>query len=81
MDSAGGCAAFSVLPPDIGYTTIETKGNFSRPISRDTGVVRAEARVVAKGRQIISTETKVLSREGKLLAHGTSTIMVLGGGK
>jgi hypothetical protein len=42
---------------------------------------RAEARVVAQGRQIISSEAKVLSRDGKVLAHGTSTIMVLGAGK
>ena len=81
MDSAGGCAALSTLPVDTGYATIETKGNFSRPITKDTGRVRAEARVAAKGRQIISTETRVLSREGKLLAHGTSTIMVFGGAK
>jgi uncharacterized protein (TIGR00369 family) len=79
MDSAGGCAAYSVLPADIGYATIETKGNFSRPITKDTGRVRAKARVVGKGRQIISTETKVLSRDGKLLAHGTSTLIVFGG--
>jgi uncharacterized protein (TIGR00369 family) len=79
MDSAGGCAAYSVLPADLGYATIETKGNFSRPITKDTGRVRAEARVVSKGRQIISTETKVLSRDGKLLAHGTSTLMAFGG--
>jgi uncharacterized protein (TIGR00369 family) len=81
MDSAGGCAAYSVLPADTPYTTIETKGNFSRPISGDTGPVRAEARVMAKGRQIISTETKVSSRDGKLLAHGTSTVMIFAGAR
>src|SRR5271154_7296239 len=48
MDSAGGCAALSVLPADTGYATIETKGNLSRPIAKDAGRVRAEARVVSK---------------------------------
>src|SRR5271165_2541695 len=79
MDSAGGCAALSTLPADAGYATIETKGNFSRPITRDIGPVRAEARVIAKSRQIISTETKVLARDGKVLAHGTSTVMAFNG--
>jgi len=79
IDSAGGCAAHSTLPAGVGYATIETKGNFSRPITRDTGVVRAEGRVVAKGRQIISTEIRVMARDGKMLGHGTSTVMVLGG--
>jgi uncharacterized protein (TIGR00369 family) len=81
IDSVGACAGHSLLPAGARYTTIETKANFSRPITKDTGRVRAEARVVAQGRQIISSEAKVLSRDGKVLAHGTSTIMVLGGDK
>src|SRR5262252_3979023 len=56
IDSAGGCAGHSLLPAASGYATIETKGNFSRPITRDTGRVRAEARAVAQGRQVISCE-------------------------
>lgn len=77
VDSACGCAAHSVLPAGTGYATIETKGNFSRPIAKDTGRVRAEGRVVSRGRQIISTEAKVLGADGKVLAHGTSTLLVL----
>lgn len=78
IDSAGGCAGHSLLPAGSGYATIETKANFARPISKDTGRIRAEARVVAQSRQIISTEAKVLSPDGKVLAHGTSTLLVLG---
>jgi uncharacterized protein (TIGR00369 family) len=81
IDSVAGCAGYSLLPAGWSYTTIETKGNFARPITKDTGRVRAEARVVAQGRQIISAEAKVMSRDGKVLAHGTSTILVLGGVK
>ena len=81
IDSVGGCAGHSLLPIRVGYTTIETKANFARPITKDSGSVRAEAQVVAQGRQIISAEARVLSGDGKVLAHGTSTIMVLGGAK
>jgi len=79
IDSAGGCAGLSLIPAGAGFATIETKANFSRPMTKDTGRVRAEGRVVAQGRQIISTEARVLSRDGKVLAHGTSTLMVLSG--
>jgi uncharacterized protein (TIGR00369 family) len=79
IDSAAGCAGHSLLPAGVGYATIETKGNFSRPITKDTGRVRAEARAVAQGRQIISSEARVLGPDGRVLAHGTSTIMVVGG--
>jgi uncharacterized protein (TIGR00369 family) len=79
IDSATTCAAFSLLPAGTGVTTIETKGNFSRPITKDTGLVRAEGRVVTRGRRIISAEARVLDSSGRVLAHGTSTVMVLGG--
>jgi uncharacterized protein (TIGR00369 family) len=81
IDSVGGCAGHSLLPAGSAYTTIETKGNFARPITKDAGRVRAEGRVVAQGRQVISSEARVLSQDGKVLAHGTTTILVLSSGK
>jgi uncharacterized protein (TIGR00369 family) len=78
IDSVAGCAGYSLLPAGVGYATIETKGNFSRPLTADTGRVRAEARVVAQGRQIISAEAHLRDAKGRVLAHGTSTLMVLG---
>jgi uncharacterized protein (TIGR00369 family) len=77
IDSAGSCAGLSVLPAGCGYATIETKGNFTRPITKDTGRIRAEARVVGQGRQIVSAEARVMGPDGKVLAHGTSTLLVL----
>jgi uncharacterized protein (TIGR00369 family) len=81
IDSATGCAGLTVLPAGTGYTTIETKGNLTRPITPGTGRVRAEGRVVSQGRQIISCEASVRDQEGRVLAHGTSTLMVLSGVK
>jgi uncharacterized protein (TIGR00369 family) len=81
IDSAAGCAGHTLLPPDVGYATVETKANFTRPISATTGRVRAEGRVVSRGRQIITAESRVLDAAGRVLAHGTSTLMVFGGAK
>jgi uncharacterized protein (TIGR00369 family) len=81
IDSVAGCAGHSLLSPGMGYTTIETKGNFSRPITKDAGRIRAEAKVVAQGRQIISSEARVMAHDGRILAHGVSTIMVIGGSR
>lgn len=77
IDSAAGCACQSVLPEGVAYATIETKANFSRPITTETGRVRCEGRIVSQGRQIISAEARVLGPDGRVLAHGTSTLMVL----
>jgi uncharacterized protein (TIGR00369 family) len=76
IDSVTGCACHSLLPAGASYTTIETKCNFSRPIKMDTGRVRAEGRVVSQGRQIMSAQAQLTGLDGRVLAHGTSTIMV-----
>jgi len=77
IDSAAGCSGLSLLPPGYGFATIETKGNLSRAITKDTGRVRAEGHVIAHGRTIVSAEATVFSQDGKVLAHGTSTLMIL----
>jgi len=81
IDSATGCAGYSLIPAGAGFRTVETKVNLSRPITSDTGRVRTEARVVSQTRQIISTEARLTSRDGRVLAHGTSTLMVVPGSK
>ncbi len=81
VDSATGCAGMSLLPPGAAYTTIETKVNFSRPITKDAGRVRAEAWIVSRGRRILSAEARVTDTKGRVLAHGTSTLMVLERGR
>ena len=63
----------------MSYTTIETKANFDRPILKDSGRVRAEGRVVSRGRRIISCDGRIVDARGRILAHGASTLMVLAG--
>jgi uncharacterized protein (TIGR00369 family) len=77
VDSACGCAGHTTLPANVGYTTLETKVNFVRAITPQTGRVRCEGRVVAQGRTIITSEARLTDAGGKLLAHGTSTLLVM----
>lgn len=77
VDSCTGCAAHTTLPAGVGYTSVETKVNFVRAITPATGQVRAEGRVVARGRTIMTAEGALTDSKGKLLAPGASTLMVL----
>jgi uncharacterized protein (TIGR00369 family) len=77
IDSATGCALHADLPAETGYTTVETKVNFTRPIPPDGGTVRCEGRLLSRGRQIATAEARLLGGDGKLLAHGTSTLIIL----
>jgi uncharacterized protein (TIGR00369 family) len=77
IDSATGCALHTQLHAGSGYTTVETKVNMTRAIHARDGTVRCEGRVLSHGRQIATAEARLLSEQGKLLAHGTSTLIIL----
>lgn len=77
IDSACGCAAHTTLPAGVGYTTLETKANFTRALRPEGGTVRTEGTVLARGRTIITAEARMTDADGRLLAHGTSTLLVL----
>jgi uncharacterized protein (TIGR00369 family) len=77
IDSACGCAVHTELGAGIGYTTVETKANFVRPVP-PKGVIRCEGKVLSRGRQIATAEAYLRDEAGKLLAHGTSTLIILG---
>ena len=76
LDSAMGCAVHSTLPAGAGYTTLEIKVNYVRPLTAETGLVRCEARAVHIGGRTATAEGRVVDREGKLYAHGTTTCIL-----
>jgi uncharacterized protein (TIGR00369 family) len=76
LDSAMGCAVHSTLPAGAGYTTLEIKVNFVRPMTAVTGVVRCEAQVVYVGGRTATAEGRVVDESGKLYAHGTTTCII-----
>jgi uncharacterized protein (TIGR00369 family) len=79
LDSALGCAVHTTLPAGVAYTSLGLEAKFVRPLSRDTGRVLCEASVLYRGRRQATAEaTLTEARSGKLLAHGTSTLMILG---
>jgi uncharacterized protein (TIGR00369 family) len=78
LDSALGCAIHTTLPAGIGYTSQTLEVKFLRPITRDTGAVRAEAHVVHRGRKTATSEARLTAvATDKLLATGTSTCLIL----
>ena len=77
LDSAMGCAVHSTLAAGVRYTTLEVKTNFVRPMTVDTGLVRCEGTVIHGGSRVATAEGKVVDSAGKLLAHGTTTCLIL----
>ncbi|HWQ24068.1 MAG TPA: PaaI family thioesterase [Gaiellaceae bacterium] len=77
LDSAMGCALATTLPAGVGWTTLELKANFTRPLTVETGRVRCTGAVIHPGRRVATAEARLEDLRGRLLAHATSTILVL----
>jgi uncharacterized protein (TIGR00369 family) len=77
LDSALGCTVESMLPAGVGYTTLELKVSFLRPLTKNTGVVRCEGAVLSLGRTVATAEGRMLDDKGKLYAHATTTCLIL----
>jgi uncharacterized protein (TIGR00369 family) len=76
LDSACGCAAHSRLTADQGYTTLELKVSYHRPLSDASGRVRAEGRLLSFGGRAAFAEAKLMDAEGRLCASATSTLLI-----
>ncbi|MGA1831272.1 PaaI family thioesterase [Rhizobium wenxiniae] len=76
LDSACGCAAHSRLSATQGYTTLELKIAYHRPLTDESGPVRAQGRLLSFGRRTAFAEAKLLDVQGRLCASATSTLLV-----
>lgn len=77
IDTATYWAAFLPLPEDAGLVNVDLKLNYLRPVNQ--GVLIADGRCLRSGRTISYAEARVTDGDGRLVAHGTSTLMVLPG--
>jgi uncharacterized protein (TIGR00369 family) len=77
LDSAMGCALVTTLQAGTRWTTLELKANFTRAMTTETGPVRCTGTIVHPGRRVATTEARIEDAQGRLIAHGTSTILVL----
>jgi uncharacterized protein (TIGR00369 family) len=76
LDSAVGCAVHSALKAGQGYTTLELKVAYHRPLTKDTGPVRAEGKIIQVGRRAAFAEGRLTDLQGRVYATATSTLLV-----
>lgn len=77
LDSALGCAVHSRLTAQQAYTTLELKVAFHKALTAQSGLVRAEGRVISMGRRVAFVEGTLTDATGKLYATGSSTLLVM----
>jgi len=77
LDNACGDAVQSKMAAGQTFTTLELKVAFQKAMTKDTGAVRAEAKVVSVGRRAAFTEAKLTDLAGKLYASATSSLIIM----
>jgi len=76
LDTATGSAAHTLLEHGVGYGTIDLNVKMIRPMQVDTSYF-AEAELINAGRNIISTEGKIVDKNGKIYAFASATLMII----
>ncbi len=79
LDSCMGLAVQSTLEKGVAQTTLEFKISLVRPITPETGPIRAEGVVLNCGRRVGTAEGRITDGKGRLLAHGTTTCLIFEG--
>jgi uncharacterized protein (TIGR00369 family) len=77
LDSAMSCAIQTTVPAGSAYTTLELKVHLVRAITDKTGHLRAEGRIIHGGSRTGTAEGKLIDKDGKIYAHGTTTCMIM----
>ena len=77
LDSACGCAVHSQLTATRAYTTLDLNVSYHKPITRETGPLRAEGRVRSLGKRVAFAEAQLTDADRRLYASATSTLVIL----
>jgi uncharacterized protein (TIGR00369 family) len=76
LDSCMGLAVQSMLDKGFAQTTLEFKISLVRAITPQTGLIRAEGKVISCGCRIGTAEGRLTDKDGRVLAHGSTTCMI-----
>jgi len=76
LDTCMGLAVQTTIERGFSSTTLEFKISLLRPITPETGPLRAEGVILTSGRRIGTAEGSLTNSEGHLLAHGTTTCLI-----
>ena len=76
LDSCMGSSVHSMLPEGVGFTVVEFKIDFVRPVTVDTGTVKAEGKVVNVGKRVGIADGILRDSKDRILARGTTTCLI-----
>src|ERR1700722_2670928 len=78
-DTVAALAVRTTLAAGVGYTSIDLNVSYTRPVTRESGALRAVGTVVKPGRRIAFSQAEIFDRAGKLVASATSSCLIMPG--
>jgi len=76
LDTAAACAVHSTLEPGEAYTSMDLSVKFLRPVTVESGRLRATGRIIQRGRRTALAEAEIVDGSGRRVAHATSSCMI-----
>ena len=76
-DTVEACAVHSTLDAGFAYTSIDLNVSYTRPVTRDSGTLRATGSVVKPGRRVAFSRAEIADASGKVVATATSSCLVM----
>ena len=77
LDTGTGCAVHSTMAVGEHYTSVDLTVKFLRPVTVDSGLLTCEGTVIQRGRRTALAQAQVTDGAGKLVAHATSTCLIM----
>ena len=77
IDTATFWSVYLRIPEDAGLVNIDLKLNYLKPV--EDGLLIAQGRAIRSGNTICYAEASVLNASLDIVAHGTSTLMIMPG--
>jgi uncharacterized protein (TIGR00369 family) len=76
LDTAAACSVHSTLAAGERYTSVDLTVKFLRPVTVESGRLRAEGSVIQRGRRTALAQAQLYDAQRRLVAHATSTCMI-----
>jgi uncharacterized protein (TIGR00369 family) len=76
LDTATGCAVYSVLPAGLSYTSVDLTTKFLRPVTLASGLLTSVGTVISHGRRTALAEARLTDEAGRLVAQALSTCLI-----
>lgn len=80
LDTAAACAVHTTLAAGEVYTSLDLTVKFLRAVTVDSGLLTCEGTVIQRGRRTALAQAQLTDAAGKLVAHATSTCLIMRAG-